>query len=831
MSHTASSSQGLQFGIVTQNGITDQSTVGGLVVVGDTYIRSSQNKNLVIQSGNNSSAIYIDTSNNIGIGKNAPTEKIDINGFIKSSNGFKITNQQQPIIDENANLYLTGKANVSSDISTNGNLIILGTVNINNNLIVDTNTLYVDTSKNNVGIGTNSPSFPLDVIGTIRATTFSGSAANLSNINIANISGTLSADKGGTGTNTLTANALIVGNGTGSVIQSNNLTWNNNILSATTFSGSAANLSNINIANISGTLLVSYGGTSSTSLAANKILIGNGTNAILTSTNLHWDNVNNRLGIITASPMYSLDVSGNVKLANVYHFNVYRNTLGVNLNDGINLVTITGTTYLMYIDIIQNTATFNITKNYIVPVINNATNNTWLRLLPLYSSGVDTSGNDIAIDINVNQNVTTLRVTKLGNYTTITTSINCNLKIHQNQISPLTIVESTTSWSANATVSGYYSSTSLTQVNNYVGINNINPSYTLDVNGIINTTGGIRVNNNEVVDSDGNIVIRSLQLNDANGSSAFYINDSGYIGIGTDYPQTKVDISGTTTINGNLSLTNNSSSILFNNNNGGKRIILYSNANGAYSGIGKDTSCVTYSIYQTTDSHKFIAYNGSTQTELMRITGGGYVGIGTLNPSFTFDVNGNGRFILDVSANSFTVSNNLDSYTYYTTTNTSTIDWRCGASYTSNQGRFYISQKNSPFTGVYLISGSSSWTTSSDIRMKKNIQPLCDNALEKIININPIKYNWFNENNDERKHIGFSAQNVIEYLPDVVDINEYEDGLENKLSMRNTDIIPYLVQSIKELREEYMNNIKSLHNTVITLQNDINNLKIDLYNK
>ena len=52
----------------------------------------------------------------------------------------------------------------------------------------------------------------------------------------------------------------------------------------------------------SGTLPVANGGTNATTLTANKVMVGNGTSGVLTPTNLHWDNTNSRLGIGTATP-------------------------------------------------------------------------------------------------------------------------------------------------------------------------------------------------------------------------------------------------------------------------------------------------------------------------------------------------------------------------------------------------------------------------------------------------------------------------------------------------------------------------------------------------
>ena len=80
---------------------------------------------------------------------------------------------------------------------------------------------------------------------------------------------------------------------------------------ATTFSGSGSSLTTLNADNIStGTLAVARGGTGVATLTANKVLVGNGTTAVLQPTNLHWDNANSRLGIGITAPRAELDISG-----------------------------------------------------------------------------------------------------------------------------------------------------------------------------------------------------------------------------------------------------------------------------------------------------------------------------------------------------------------------------------------------------------------------------------------------------------------------------------------------------------------------------------------
>jgi hypothetical protein len=69
-------------------------------------------------------------------------------------------------------------------------------------------------------------------------------------------------------------------------------------------------LSNVNLTSqVTGTLPVANGGTGVSSLTANKVLVGNGTDTVLTPTNLHWDNTNSRLGIGITAPRVALEVN------------------------------------------------------------------------------------------------------------------------------------------------------------------------------------------------------------------------------------------------------------------------------------------------------------------------------------------------------------------------------------------------------------------------------------------------------------------------------------------------------------------------------------------
>jgi hypothetical protein len=56
------------------------------------------------------------------------------------------------------------------------------------------------------------------------------------------------------------------------------------------------------------------GGTGLSNLPTNKLLVGNGIDPVITPNTLHWDPVENRLGVGTTNPKATLDVTGNMSI-------------------------------------------------------------------------------------------------------------------------------------------------------------------------------------------------------------------------------------------------------------------------------------------------------------------------------------------------------------------------------------------------------------------------------------------------------------------------------------------------------------------------------------
>ena len=143
---------------------------------------------------------------------------------------------------------------------------------------------------------------------------------------------------------------------------------------------------------------------------------------------------------------------------------------------------------------------------------------------------------------------------------------------------------------------------------------------------------------------------------------------------------------------------------------------------------------------------------------------------------------------------------------------------------TSDNIGFYISGKYAGyFDGPTVFNGTmtaTSYVTSSDMRLKENVELLSENedgstTLGNVLNMNVLKYN-FKERHDipeaERdtiqaievsevtnpeKHFGLSAQELQTIYPDLV----YE-GQDGYLGIKYMELVPILIRSIQELKQE-----------------------------
>ena len=166
-------------------------------------------------------------------------------------------------------------------------------------------------------------------------------------------------------------------------------------------------------------------------------------------------------------------------------------------------------------------------------------------------------------------------------------------------------------------------------------------------------------------------------------------------------------------------------------------------------------------------------------------------------------------------------------------------------------GELFVNSDFSPY-GASISSGTAShmWSSvystngtiqTSDINLKKNIKTL-DYGLSEIMKLKTITYNWKNntkgktkipENLQERK-IGFSAQQLLEILPETVNTHSwvaadekgnYKRKKNENLGVYYSDIIPVAVKAIQEQQSEIevlRAKMKKLENIVVEFISDKN---------
>ena len=107
---------------------------------------------------------------------------------------------------------------------------------------------------------------------------------------------------------------------------------------------------------------------------------------------------------------------------------------------------------------------------------------------------------------------------------------------------------------------------------------------------------------------------------------------------------------------------------------------------------------------------------------------------------------------------------------------------------------YYITSSSG--AGVSLLKGGTSWSTSSDERLKENLTPIA-NGLDKVSTLRACTGKYINDEPGTSRSF-LIAQDVHAVLPEAVSEDENED---KTLNLRYTEVIPLLVAALKESKE------------------------------
>ena len=202
--------------------------------------------------------------------------------------------------------------------------------------------------------------------------------------------------------------------------------------------------------------------------------------------------------------------------------------------------------------------------------------------------------------------------------------------------------------------------------------------------------------------------------------------------------------------------------------------------------------------------------NGSSSTNkhnALTVLKNGNIGIGRSTPSSLLEVgHQNGAPTSADRTNAFSIRNlgTGRSWQMYTEDNGYLLLFNDG----NYRGSF------NPSTGAY---GSI-----SDRRVKKDIMPLADQTLHKVMQLNPVSYVMKNQTDKERQ-LGLISQEVKEVFPEITNYIKERDLLE----ISYTELIPILIKAIQEQQDiiKVQNtHIKTLLTDNSSLQKNVNNL-------
>lgn len=388
-----------------------------------------------------------------------------------------------------------------------------------------------------------------------------------------------------------------------------------------------------------------------------------------------------------------------------------------------------------------------------------------------------------------------------------------------------------------------------------VGLGTSSPAGTLHVNGqtyIQGAVSGGNANSTLIGNNSGQAQIWALgadtsttgsmtfvvaRSNLTSSAQAITIDSSARVGIGTTSPAQALDVNGNVQISGstprllaNMSGTQSSRFAIQNSTtNGNTRFFLYPNGTGNISAInGINNSDPNASDYQafdlavigTTDVRLSSSKSGSgsflpitfytSDTERARIDSSGRLLVGTSTGNYqittealTYNAGKIGILTIGRSGAEYPSAgynvrfgSSVGVYTYDNTDTAAMIRYGQNGgrieTYTAALGTGGASISFS--TGPYVAQGGTSWTSSSDERLKEDLVPI-ENALEKTSTLRAVT-GRFKTDAPEKRRPFLLAQDVKAVLPEAVD-----DTVPDSLGLDYSGLIPLLVAALKESKE------------------------------
>lgn len=146
----------------------------------------------------------------------------------------------------------------------------------------------------------------------------------------------------------------------------------------------------------------------------------------------------------------------------------------------------------------------------------------------------------------------------------------------------------------------------------------------------------------------------------------------------------------------------------------------------------------------------------------------------------------------------------------------------------ANKGNIYLRAKeikcvnyNNSTNGWVTLACKSVWQSSSK-KIKENIKPFTQEQAKKILNINPVSFDFIKQAGGEKNQVGVIAEEALKVIPASVRVPQgYEENSNNLTdtpSVNYSSFIPYLIKMVQIQQQQ----INSLQERIQTLQNKNN---------
>jgi hypothetical protein len=625
--------------------------------------------NLYFTTGGTGSQVErmrISSNGNVGIGKTA-NYMLDVNGDVNATD-FRINNVSlnTTITTNNTNIsnyvnitsnnifadYIlrdsaldtkinTNNTNVSNYVSTASNLLI-------NNIQTSFYTKNEINNCNYVKIDSITSNFWKNIKSTQKNTIYYGAPVKIGGSNSIDVADNYILE--------ILGNVRIKGTITQGWIGDGSTSGDGGILAPTIF-GSGSDITNLNANNITlGTLPVIRGGTGTSSFVSNQILLG-GSNSIISSSNLLWDNVTNTLNTSNINALTIRGIGSNI--TNINADNITSGTLPVT-RGGIGAASITSSQLLVgagtnpiasYSGLTWITATNTLNASSISGAGSNITNinadNITSGTLPVTRGGIGAASitsSQLLVGAGTNpvasySGLTWITATNTLNASSISgagsniTNINAD-NITSGTINSLLLPTASTSVLGGVKVDG----TTIT-INGSGVISGANiyvlPTASTSVLGGVKVDGTtITINGSGVISGANTYVLPTASASVLGGvKKGNNINIAGDGTISVDL----VSYTGDTSINGNLVVNSNlivhGATTTLNTD-----VYTTERLEITYGGIASST----FSVRQTAsgNTNNILNVINSATSNVFNVSNTGNVGIGTTNPANKLDIQG-----------------------------------------------------------------------------------------------------------------------------------------------------------------------------------------------